>query len=635
MNQNDRPKFFEGQYLGAADLAAGVDYTRLHSARHELGAHTWGIAAGLELVEQPLASGAVQVKISPGFAWDGYGRPIVVLAPVRLTADLFRNYTADTIAEGDIVKIWLHYNEGKAQNPQPGFEVCQDNQYSRIKETFTIAVGELNTTHNVIVNGRSLDAKFVRQAFNDNAPQLFDESVPYQEIPDSGSLPRWPILLGYVRWFRQGSAPGYLKARIDSGTPRDSDEIRRLRRYIGVVAEEVLAADGALRLRDRNKEKSKNYVAPAATTDPANSPDNDLLWVEGHTRIEGDTRLMGGQLEWRNSAGDFDSVPMLVRRNENNGFGGKSLEVGFAATTPPNQGKNSLVVGPTVLDSDGSLGSIESKVVVQDNGDVGIGTATPRSRLEVVGRSEQPATVSFVPHSDKGQNESHVHWDGSGDWYIRSASEDGKVILQDMGGNVGIGTDSPDRVLTIQGSEGTYVNIKSYKGTQEVLIGADNGGAIVSAMTNHNLQLRAGRNDTKMVIQTDGNVGIGTTSPSSKLEVHGSVKLGSSGDYFALGALADWRMVAGQVPNAGSVTGSGFNASNLDAGHYRVTFSPAFNSTPIIVATLVSTTNENNILTVCTPAPGGFELWSKDVTGEEVSPPPNSAFNFIAVGPRS
>jgi hypothetical protein len=47
MNQIDRPRFFEGQYLGAADLAACVDYTRIRSARHELGAHVWGIAAGL------------------------------------------------------------------------------------------------------------------------------------------------------------------------------------------------------------------------------------------------------------------------------------------------------------------------------------------------------------------------------------------------------------------------------------------------------------------------------------------------------------------------------------------------------------------------------------------------------------
>ena len=41
-NQTQRPKFFEEQYLGAADLTAAVDYARIQQARHVLGAHTWG-----------------------------------------------------------------------------------------------------------------------------------------------------------------------------------------------------------------------------------------------------------------------------------------------------------------------------------------------------------------------------------------------------------------------------------------------------------------------------------------------------------------------------------------------------------------------------------------------------------------
>ena len=33
-NQTQRPKFFEEQYLGAADLTAVVDYGRIQQARH-------------------------------------------------------------------------------------------------------------------------------------------------------------------------------------------------------------------------------------------------------------------------------------------------------------------------------------------------------------------------------------------------------------------------------------------------------------------------------------------------------------------------------------------------------------------------------------------------------------------------
>ena len=53
----ERPRFFEGQYLGADDLDTFLKYAREHDARHLLGAHTWGIVAGIEAREQHLACG--------------------------------------------------------------------------------------------------------------------------------------------------------------------------------------------------------------------------------------------------------------------------------------------------------------------------------------------------------------------------------------------------------------------------------------------------------------------------------------------------------------------------------------------------------------------------------------------------
>jgi hypothetical protein len=42
-------------------------------------------------------------------------------------------------------------------------------------------------------------------------------------------------------------------------------------------------------------------------------------------------------------------------------------------------------------------------------------------------------------------------------------------------------------------------------------------------MTNHDLQLRAGGNSTKLIVKADGNVGIGTNSPVSRLHVQDSI----------------------------------------------------------------------------------------------------------------
>lgn len=100
-----------------------------------------------------------------------------------------------------------------------------------------------------------------------------------------------------------------------------------------------------------------------------------------------------------------------------------------------------------------------------------------------------------------------------------------------------MGTDSPDRALTISSGEGTYLNVKANNGAFEVLLGADGNGGIVSTMTNHDLQLRAGGNSTKLTIKTSGDVGIGTTNPHGKLNIIGGndVTLGSDSGFLVLG----------------------------------------------------------------------------------------------------
>ena len=84
-------------------------------------------------------------------------------------------------------------------------------------------------------------------------------------------------------------------------------------------------------------------------------------------------------------------------------------------------------------------------------------------------------------------------------------------------GNVGIGAGAPDTNLTIQGGPSAYLNLKTAGNAQQLLIGADSGGGVISTMTNHDLQLRAGGNATKMIVTAGGNVGIGTTTPNFPL----------------------------------------------------------------------------------------------------------------------
>jgi hypothetical protein len=96
-----------------------------------------------------------------------------------------------------------------------------------------------------------------------------------------------------------------------------------------------------------------------------------------------------------------------------------------------------------------------------------------------------------------------------------------------LDGPLGVGTATPTRIATFRSPAGTYINCVSDLGGGpfEVLVGADGAGGIVSTMTNHDLQLRAGGNSTKVLVRADGNVGIGTGAPNSKLHVAGDVRL--------------------------------------------------------------------------------------------------------------
>src|ERR1051326_1443355 len=127
-----RPRFFEGQYLSAADLSAVVDYLRASQSRHVIGAHTWGIAFGLNLVERP-APGAPnrrEVILLPGFATDGFGRNLVAQQPTRLSESLFAAipYQASLDSPalpggplGRLVKVWIAYTEIGGRPPAPGW----------------------------------------------------------------------------------------------------------------------------------------------------------------------------------------------------------------------------------------------------------------------------------------------------------------------------------------------------------------------------------------------------------------------------------------------------------------------------------------------------------------------------------
>ncbi|HEY7303659.1 MAG TPA: hypothetical protein VH601_06080 [Bryobacteraceae bacterium] len=521
-NQLLRPQFFEGQFLGAEDLTAALEYSRLAAARHALGAHTWGIAVGLGIKEIDGPGGEVLDFIQPGFAWDGFGRPIVLLNPASIPADLFKSFVYDPLIDepaGRLVEVWIRYREIPTQEPAPGFASCTPgNDFARALESYTIEIGPRDDAamrDNIIVAGSSVKAEEAFHAFDPADALIPDASIPFQTFPSAGAKSRWLVPLGYVRWRPNPIAaqPGAFKKIL----PADKDKAAAFRVLIGSVAAAIHAPEGTLRLKNRTTAAS--LVASA-----------DLVWVEGDLRVQGNARLFGSKAVLVNALGQDEGIPLEIRRA--GAAVGRSLQLRIGSAEA---GDNRLEVGPE------TGGGFVPKFAVRDDGRVGIGTAAPSAKLEIndgdlVMKAAADDAGDLVFQDKNGVQKGRVFSNsapGPG-LYLSSADNTPRIAIDDQG-RVGINTTSPNRAVTIAGSAGTYLNVLADGGTHEVLIGADASGGIISTMTNHDLVFRSGVNVTRMTIQAAGNVGINTAAPAVQLHVVGDrIRLEGGGKHIDL-----------------------------------------------------------------------------------------------------
>ncbi|MCO6499989.1 MAG: hypothetical protein J5I47_06375 [Vicingus serpentipes] len=169
---------------------------------------------------------------------------------------------------------------------------------------------------------------------------------------------------------------------------------------------------------------------------------------------------------------------------------------------------------------------------VLDNGFIGINSANPTVQFEVRESSGGDRSLEV-----NGRNVTLGDIDGGGAGANLFIDGDGAGNFRFMGGNVGIGISAPTSNLHINDASNSQGTLRISAGTATGVNSTDGLAFYINSssagiLNRENSPLYLGTNGAnRMVISSTGDVGIGTTTPSEKLDIDAGGSIQVDGEY--------------------------------------------------------------------------------------------------------